>query len=274
LLVIWALGWSMIALSGLVFLPTWAVAVFGAVMICGHNLLDPVRAASFGSLAPVWSILHGPGMVLATPGHVVFAGYPLIPWIGVTAVGYSLGALYRGERDRRRFLLPAGVALTLAFVALRFLNIYGDPSPWVPQPSPVLTAVSFLNGTKYPPSLLFLLMTLGPAALLLWLLDGQTPRLLRPALTFGRVPMFYYIGHFILIHLLAVLACYWRYGDAHWMFESPSLAAYPFTAPPGWGFNLPVVYAIWISVVVLMYPLCRWYESVKARRTEWWLSYL
>ncbi|MEO5896052.1 MAG: heparan-alpha-glucosaminide N-acetyltransferase domain-containing protein [Vicinamibacterales bacterium] len=274
LLVIWALGWSMITLSGLAFLPTWAVAVFGAVMICGHNLLDPIRAASFGSVAPIWAILHGPGMALATPAHVVFAGYPLIPWIGVTAVGYSLGALYRTDRNRRRFLLPAGVALTLVFIVLRLLNIYGDPALRGPQRSWALTAVSFLNVTKYPPSLSFLLMTLGPAAMLLWLLEAKPARLLRPALTLGRVPLFYFLFHFMLIHLLAVVTCYWRYGEAHWMFESPSLAAYPFTPPPDWGFNLPVVYAIWISVVLLMYPLCRWYASVKARRTDWWLSYL
>jgi hypothetical protein len=166
------------------------------------------------------------------------------------------------------------VALTLAFIVLRFVNVYGDPVPWTAQRSAALTAVSFLNLTKYPPSLLFLMMTLGPAALLLWLLDTGTPRLLRPALTYGRVPLFYYLCHFTLIHVLAVIACYWRYGSAHWMFESPSLYEFPFTPPPGWGFTLPVVYGIWVSVVLLMYPLCRWYGSVKARRADWWLSYL
>jgi len=274
LLVIWALGWSMITLSGLVFLPTWAVFAFGVLMICGHDLLYPIRAVSLGSLAPIWAILHAPGIVLATPAHVIVAGYPLIPWVGVAAAGYGLGALYRTDSNRRRILLSAGVALTLAFIVFRLLNIYGDPAPWGLQRSWRLTAVSFLNVTKYPPSLLFLLMTLGPAALLLWLLDTGTPRLLRPALTYGRVPLFYFLFHFMLIHLLAVVACYLRYGEAHWMFQSPNLAAYPFTPPPGWGFSLSVVYAIWISVVALMYPLCRWYASLKARRTDWWLSYL
>ncbi len=134
--------------------------------------------------------------------------------------------------------------------------------------------VSFLNTTKYPPSLLFLLMTLGPALLFLRAVDGGTPRFLRPALVYGKVPMFYYVLHFALVHALAVLACYARYGTAHWMFESPNLGQYPFTAPPNWGWPLPVVYAIWMLVVVALYPACRWFAAVKQRRREAWLSYL
>jgi uncharacterized membrane protein len=275
LTVLWALGWSMVFLSALVYLPTRVVTAIGVVMIATHNLLDPITAASLGSLAPLWSILHAPGIILPGPDHVVFEAYPLIPWIGVAAAGYGLGAIYDWDAGRRRaLLLRLGLGLTAVFVILRAMNVYGDPVPWSEQKSPVFTVLSFLNTNKYPPSLLFLLMTLGPAAILLWLLDGKTPRLLRPALTFGPVPLFYFLCHFMLIHLLAVLTCYWRYGEAHWMFQSPSLAAYPFTSPPGWGFTLPIVYATWLTVVILMYPLCRWYESVKARRTDWWLSYL
>jgi hypothetical protein len=157
---------------------------------------------------------------------------------------------------------------------LRGINVYGDPSRWEPQKSALFTALSFLNVTKYPPSLLFLLMTLGPAMLFLRAVDGGMPRFLRPALVIGKVPLFYYVLHFALIHALAVVVCYVRYGSAHWMFESPDLGHYPFSAPPGWGYSLPVVYVVWACVVVAMYPLCRWFAGVKQRRSDAWLSYL
>jgi uncharacterized membrane protein len=270
LLVLWALGWAMITLSALVRLPALVATALGVLMIAGHNLFDSVRAAN-----PLWAILHSPGFVLNTPDHVVFVAYPLIPWIGVTAVGYGLGQVYDWDADRRRaFLLRLGLALSLAFLVIRGLNIYGDPSRWMRQKTAVLTVLSFLNTTKYPPSLLFLLMTLGPAMVLLWAVDRGTPRLFRPALVIGKVPMFYYVLHFALIHLLAVITCYVRYGSAHWMFESPDLAHYPFSAPPGWGYSLPVVYLAWAFVVVAMYPLCRWFAALKQRRSDPWLSYL
>ena len=270
LLVLWALGWAMITLSVLVRVPTVVATAFGVIMIAGHNLLDSVKSAS-----PLWSILHSPGFVVNTPSHVVFAAYPLIPWIGVTAVGYSLGQIYSWDADRRRaFLLRLGLALSMAFVVIRGLNIYGDPSRWMRQNTMVFTVLSFLNTTKYPPSLLFLLMTLGPAMIFLWAVDRGTPRALRPALVIGKVPMFYYVLHFALIHLLAVAICYARYGSAYWMFESPDLGHYPFTPPPGWGFSLPIVYLVWAFVVVTMYPLCRWFAALKQRRSDAWLSYL
>jgi uncharacterized membrane protein len=270
LLVLWALGWAMITLAALVRLPASVVTAFGAVLIAGHNLFDSVRSAS-----PLWSILHAPGFVLNTPEHVVFVSYPLIPWIGVTAVGYGLGQVYGWSPDRRQaFLLRLGVALSLGFLVLRGLNVYGDPSRWTGQKSAAFTVLSFLNTTKYPPSLLFLLMTLGPALIFLALVDRHTPRILRPALTIGRVPLFYYLLHFALIHLLAVAVCLLRYGSAHWMTESPDLGHYPFSPPPGWGFSLPVVYLVWALVVIALYPLCRWFAALKARRSEAWLSYL
>jgi uncharacterized membrane protein len=270
LLVLWALGWAMITLAALVRLPAAVATGFGVLLIAGHNLFDGVRSAN-----PLWSILHVPGFVLNTPEHVVFVAYPLIPWIGVTAVGYGLGQVYGWEGERRRaFLLRLGVALSLAFVVIRGLDAYGDPSRWTPQKSALFTALSFLSTTKYPPSLLFLLMTLGPALVFLGLVDRGTPRFLRPALLIGKVPLFYYLLHFLLIHLLAVATCAIRYGSAHWMFESPDLAHYPFSAPPGWGYALPVVYAVWALVVIAMYPLCRWFAALKARRSDAWLSYL
>ncbi|MDB4965312.1 MAG: hypothetical protein JWN44_1001 [Myxococcales bacterium] len=270
LLVLWALGWAMMTLSLLVRLPAWVAATFGAALVLGHNLLDGVQSTN-----PLWAMLHAPGFVLDTPRHVVFAAYPLVPWIGVTALGYSLGRIYRWPADRRRtFLLRLGLSLSLAFVVIRATNVYGDPVAWTTQRTALFTALSFLDTNKYPPSLLFLLMTLGPALLCLWAVDGRTPRVLRPALVIGKVPLFYYMVHFFLIHLVAVAVCRVRYGSARWMFESPDLAHYPFSPPPGWGFSLPLVYLAWVGVVVAMYPLCRWFAALKQRRSDAWLSYL
>lgn len=275
LTVLWALGWAMIALSALVYLRSAVVTTVGALLIVLHNLLDPVRAGALGSLAPLWNVLHGPGVLFTDGRHMVFAAYPLIPWVGVTAVGYGLGEIYRWDAARRRaLLLRIGLALTAAFVLLRAVNVYGDPSRWTVQGTPLFTVLSFLNTTKYPPSLLFLLMTLGPALLFLRAVDERTPALLRPALIIGKVPMFYFVLHFLLIHLLTVLAALLRYGDAHWMFESPSLDRFPITQPPGWPLPLPAVWLIWMSIPVMLYPLCRWFAGVRQRRTDWWLSYL
>ena len=270
LLVLWALGWAMITLAALVRLPPSVVIGLGTVMIAGHNLLDGVKSSS-----PLWDILHAPGFVVNTPAHVVFAAYPLIPWVGVTAVGFGLGQVYGWDGERRRaLLLRLGLAMILAFLVLRAVNAYGDPSRWAPQKSELFTVLSFLNTTKYPPSLLFLLMTLGPAMLLLRAVDRGTPGFLRPAHVIGKVPLFYYVLHFLLIHLLAVVVCLARYGSAHWMFESPDLGHYPFSAPPGWGYPLPIIYLVWSFVVLAMYPLCRWFATLKRRRSDAWLSYL
>jgi uncharacterized membrane protein len=268
--VLWALGWAMIVLSGLVYLPAPAVTAFGVVMIVSHNLFDSVQSSN-----PIWSILHSPNFLFSSPQHSLFVAYPLIPWIGVTAAGYGLGQIYSRTSDRRKtFLLRLGIGLTAAFLVLRGINIYGDPLRWAPQKSAAFTVLSFLNTLKYPPSLLFLLMTLGPVMIFLWAVDAGTPRFLRPALIIGKVPMFYYLLHFLLIHLLAVVVCYARYREVHWMFESPGIGQFPFTPPPGWGFSLPIIYLLWVSVVVVVYPLCRCFAAVKQHRSDFWLSYL
>ena len=270
LVVIWALGWAMVTLSALVWLPPMAILAIGAALILGHNMFDGIR-----STHPLWVMLHSQGVVVNRPGFVVFVAYPLIPWIGVTAIGYALGQIYRwGPQRRLVFLRRAGFTLLLAFVVLRLFNIYGDPSPWAPQATMGMTLVSFLNVTKYPPSLLFLLMTLGPALLILRALDGRNPPLLRPALVFGQVPLFYFTLHLPLIHLLAVALCYLQNRAVHWMFESPDLSTYPFTPPPGWGLSLPWIYLLWVTVVVMLYPVCAWFAGVKRRQASPWLSYL
>jgi uncharacterized membrane protein len=270
LIVLWALGWALITLAALVHLPASVVTAFGVLLIVSHNLFDSVSSTN-----PIWTVLHRPGFLVNTPRFVVFVAYPLVPWVGVAAAGYGLGRVYDWDAGRRRsFLLRTGLALILAFVVIRGLNVYGDPAPREPQGTALYSVLSFLNTTKYPPSLSFLLMTLGPALVFLWAVDRGTPRILRPALVIGKVPLFYYLLHFPLIHLLAVATCYLRYGSAHWMFESPDLANYPFTPPPDWGYSLPVIYLVWACVVVAMYPLCRWFAALKQRRNDAWLSYL
>jgi uncharacterized membrane protein len=276
LIILWALGWAMIALSVLVRLPTRVVAAVGILMIAAHNLADPVKSSALGAFAPVWTILHAPGFVIGDGRFVVFAAYPLVPWVGVTATGYAMGQVFDWGSDRRRaFLLRLGIGLSAAFVILRLANGYGDPVRWGNQGTATRTVLSFLNTTKYPPSLLFLLMTLGPAILILWIAErSRIPAALGPVVVFGRVPLFYFVLHLPLIHLVALAVCYARYADVHWMFQSAQIDQFPVTRPPGWGYSLPIVYVVWIGVVVALYPLCRSFARLKQRRADWWLSYL
>src|SRR4051812_9601803 len=275
LTVLWALGWAMILLAGLVRLGPKLAGVFGVLLIAGHNLFDGVKAAQLGALAPLWTLLHAPGIVHAGPVHTVFAAYVLVPWVGVTAAGYALGMVYDLPAERRRPLLRRlGAGMIGGFLLLRAVNLYGDPAPWSVQGSRLYSVLSFINTTKYPPSLLYLLMTLGPALLFLAWAERGTPRALSPALTIGRVPMFFYLAHVVLIHTLALIACAVRFGGVHWMFESPTLDRFPITQPPEWPAPLPVVWGIWVLVVILLYPLCRWFAALKQRRRDAWLSYI
>ncbi len=270
-LVFWALGWSMIALAGLVWLPLPWVASLGLLMIVGHNLLDGLDGAGWGSLGWLWTILHQPGVIALAPGVHFFVLYPLVPWIGVMAVGYAFGPLAQLPQPRRdRIYLRLGLALTAGFVLLRLVNIYGDPAPWSTQSAPWRTVLSFLNTTKYPASLLFLLMTLGPAIALLPLLERIRGPIADLLLTLGRVPLLFWLLHVPLIHLAAVGFSWWRYGEViPWLVRNP-----PTPLPEGYGYGLPVVYAVTIAVVALLYPVCRWFAEVKRRRRDPWLSYL
>jgi uncharacterized membrane protein len=274
LTVMWAIGWAMITLGLLVRLPVQVVTAIGLVMIAGHNLFDGIRASALGAFGPLWTVLHAPGF-LVTGRVVVFVAYVLVPWIGVTAVGFGLGALYSWDAERRRrALFRLGAAVTVAFVVIRAINGYGDPARWAGQATPGFTVLSFLNTSKTPPSLLFLLMTLGPALIVLGALDRGVPRVLRPALIIGKVPMFYFVLHILVIHAIAMVMSAIRFGTVAPMLQSPTLDRYPITQPPGWPVGLPAVYLLWVTVVAMLYPLCRWFAGVKKRRTDWWLSYM
>jgi uncharacterized membrane protein len=272
--VFWAIGWSMVVLSALVYLPTPAVTLFGVAMIVLHNLLDGLTADQARLPGWLWVILHSPGDAPIAGGFTFGTGYCLVPWAGVMAAGYGFGALLRPDRaTRRRRLFRLGTALTLGFIVLRAANVYGDPQPWVRQPSALWTFLSFLNCTKYPPSLLYLLMTLGPAVLALAYFDRPPGPLTRPVVTFGQVPLFFYLLHIPLIHGAAVLCDWLRFG---W---SPLAAAGPWevraeAVPEAYGLSLPLVYLLWAGVVLVLYPPCRWFAGVKRRRRGAWLSYL
>ncbi len=276
--VIWVIGWGMVVLAGLVYLPVRAVAAFGLSLIFLHNLLDRFRSADFGALRWLWVLLHETNVVFPRPGYVLLVAYPLVPWVGVMAAGYAFGSLLTSEGGRRRrALLATGGAAVALFVLLRALNFYGDPVPWSPQARGAwYTFLSFLNTQKYPPSLLFLLMTLGPAILALALFDraGGPGGPARPFVVFGRVPMFYYLLHVPLMHLVAVVFSYAKYGRAEWLFRNWPPPGQPPLEPPGYGYDLWVVYLVWLGVVAALYPLCRWFAGVKSRRRDAWLSYL
>ncbi|MBI4395611.1 MAG: DUF1624 domain-containing protein [Elusimicrobia bacterium] len=273
--VIWALGCSMIALAGLARLPVRAVAVIGAAVIAGHNLLDGVQSRSFGPFHWAWLMLHQLGRWEITPDFGVVVNYPLLAWVGITAAGYGLGELWsRDSCERRRILLIMGMGAVAAFVLIRALNSYGDPDHFYAQGNGLYTVLSFLNCRKYPPSLLYSLMTLGPAFLLLAIFEKRVPRLLRPFLVIGRVPLFYYLLHIPLIHGLALIFAFARYGDVPWWHQSLRPPGFPFHVPDGYGYGLPAVYLVWGLVVGLLYPLCVWFAGVKKRRRAAWLSYL
>jgi uncharacterized membrane protein len=279
--VIWAIGVSMIVLAALIHLPLRLVAAGSIAMIALHNLLDAIRidptqgtmlARVFRALP--WMVLHQQGLFFFTPTVYAFVLYPLIPWIGVMAAGYAFGAFYRMEAERRRrILFRLGAALLAGFVLIRGINVYGDPSRWSVQKNAVFTLLSFLNVSKYPPSLLFLLLTLGAAILALpWLERIEKGRLSRIFITFGRVPLFFYVGQWIVVHCLAMLASYLAEQPMAWLFADPINR--PPSNPGNLGFSLWVVYAFWLLGLLLLYPLCRWFAEVKRRRRDWWLSYL
>ena len=265
--VIFAIGASMIALAAFVHLPRWAIAAIGLAMIAGHNMLDGIKAAQFGAAAPVWNFLHQPGHLDLAPGVDLVVLYPLIPWIGVMAAGYALGPVFTRERvSRVRLLFSLGAAISAGFILLRATNLYGDPAPWTMQDDLAATVLSFINCEKYPPSLLYLGMTLGPALMLLAVFEGVRGRVADWITTFGRVPLFYYVAHIFLLHTLAIVFALATIGNVPWPSGGQK--------PPGYGLSLLGIYVVWLAAVFILYPACRWFAGIKRRRTEWWWSYL
>jgi uncharacterized membrane protein len=269
--VIWAIGWSMVALSGLIFLPRGWLALVSLGMIALHNMMDPLKPAAFGSFGWLWQILHVQGPIMLGHGNVLMVIYPLIPWIGVMGAGYLFGTIVLEEEGvRRRKMYAIGFTLIAGFIFLRALNVYGDPHPWSVQDSLLKTFMSFLDAQKYPPSLLYVMMTLGPAIAILPWLERWEGKAARFIIVFGRVPLFYYVIHLYLIHLLALVAARHTLGYFDFLLSNAPFESYP----PQYGFPLTVVYAIWIGVILMLYIPCKWYAEVKKKSKNRLFSYL
>ncbi len=273
--VIWAIGVSMIVLAGAVLMwPARLIGSVGLTMILTHDVFDGARSAWLGGA----NALHAITFFEPLPHKVIASLYPLVPWVGVMMAGYAAGEILTLEAPRRRrILLALGGGAVFLFVPLRALNLYGDPSPWSLQAAPAYTVMSFVRCSKYPPSLLYLLMTLGPALIALSLLDASRAQgwLTSRLRELGRVPLFYYLLHLPLLHGAAVLFAIWNYGSAVWLYQDLMTqrgSVHP--VPAGYGYGLPVVYAVWLSTVVLLYPACRWFAQVKKRRHNVIFSYL
>jgi uncharacterized membrane protein len=265
--VIWAIGASMVVLAALVWLPRSAIAAFAVALIAGHNLFDAVHAADLGALRWVWLLLHEEGGLEPFPGARWIVVYPLVPWVAVMAAGYVIGPWALLPRDvRRQRFARAGVALIGGFAVLRATNLYGDPHAWTTDGGPLRALLSFLNCEKYPPSLLFLAMTLGPAlCLLAWMDRPLGPWATRVAV-FGRVPLLYYVLHLFVIHAAAIVLA--------WPALGAAAVTRPFIGSEPLNYSLPAVYALWVAAVLALYPACRWFADVKQRSGRAWVSYL
>jgi uncharacterized membrane protein len=265
--VIWALGWSMIVLAGAINLPRSIMAAFAFTLIAGHNLLDGILPEYFGKLAWLWTILHVPGTIEYQPDHAVFFLYPLIPWVGLMVLGYVAAPLFlQSKENRQRQLVLIGAIAILLFLLLRITNTYGDPNPWLPQQNGLMTLFSILNCNKYPPSLLYLLMTLGLMFILLALFEA--PRMHGFGfllINFGKAPLLFYIIHILLIHAAAYIITDYRGFSTDWLVSGSAQEPFPKIPAPEYGFDLVTVYMIWLVLIVILYPLCTAYIRIKSR---------
>jgi uncharacterized membrane protein len=277
LIVLWVIGACMIVMGLCIWLPRGILASLALATIALHNLLDSITAAQSGTLAPLWTVLHQVGTIRLF-GLVFIVAYPLIPWVAVMALGFAAGPIFeRDPASRQRVLMVMGIATCIGFVLLRAVNGYGDPAPWSSQPSAAFTLLSFLDASKYPPSLIFLLMTLGPALVALASLDRAQLAVSNPLVVFGRAPLFYFVAHFFLAHVAAVALAFVRYGATTWTFAFhpvPSMGGPRTLYPPDFGDDLGVAYVVWFVIVLALYPACRAVAAWKARREQWWVSYL
>ena len=274
--VIWAIGLSMIFLSFLIYLPKKALLILSVLLIASHNLLDSIvmQGESFKSI--IWYILHQRVLLVVGPNQLLVFAYPIIPWIGLMALGYCFGALYKSDFDpalRKKWLLGLGFGAIALFYILRGINGYGDLVPWTVQKDTTFTILSFFNVTKYPPSLVYLLITIGPAMLFLYVIEPIKNKVTDFLLVFGRVPLFYYFLHVLVIHIAAILTMMVTGQNWHDMiltadvFMNAKLIDY--------GYSLFVVYIIWIALIFLLYPFSKMYMNYKAKnKDKWWLSYL
>jgi len=274
--VIWVLGLAMICLAGLIFLPRKWILGIGLLMIFGHNLLDKVHFNENNLGGFLWGAIHERKVFSIGDTHIM-EGYHIIPWVGVMAIGYCLGSIFANRFDesrRKKILLQLGLGSWVLFIIIRSINVYGDLHPWAAQATGLRTFLSFINISKYPPSLDYLLVTEGFAFLFMALTENISNRLTKIISVYGRVPMFYYILHIWLIHLVALLLVVLQ---GHPWTDMTSLTTWVDGMPNlrGYGLSLTGVYVVWIAVVAVLYPLCKKYDRYKSsHRDKWWLSYL
>lgn len=274
--VIWAIGISMIVLAACMYLP-WKVLLFaGLLLVAGHNLLDGITAEGKSFTSILWYILHQSNFLELSDNLMILVGYPVLPWIGVMILGYCFGKLYSIGFDasrRRKWLLWSGTGSIVLFIIVRAINVYGDLTPWSVQENPLFTIFSFINVTKYPPSLDFVLITLGPAFLFLYAFETIKSKITNFFIVFGRVPFFYYILHIFLIHLFALLGLVITGGN--WRLMILTEEVFMNHEIDTYGYPMWIVYIVWIVVVLLLYPICKRYMVYKAiHKDKWWLSYL
>jgi uncharacterized membrane protein len=279
--VIWAIGISMFVLGLFILLrlPYTAIFIIGLILVFAHNLLDIPESAPGFTANFWWDIFHH-GTFVRYPiadGHNAILVYPFPPWLGLMMLGYCTGILYTSEfpfRQRKKILAATGIGLIVFFIALRFTNAYGDSQHWTEQKNSFYTFLSFINVDKYPPSLLYLCITIGPSLMALSWIEKIRNRFTDAMVVFGRTAFFYYVLHIYLIHLLAAI-CFFARG--HSFADAAHVGAkFPFLfVTPGEGYGLSIVYLVWAAVVIALYPLCRWYNNYKSNhREKWWLSYL
>lgn len=273
--VIWAIGICMMLMGLIIRLPFNAILIGGLILVLGHNVFDFVDSTHQGLL---WDLMRNGSFAFhqIIPGHQIVIIYPFVPWLGVMMLGYCLGKLYAKDYSaalRQKQLLRGGIGLLILFVMLRFLNFYGDPVPWISYDNLTQTILSFLNVDKYPPSLLFVCVTLGPALIFLSLFETINNKLTQAISVYGRVPFFYYVLHFYIIHLVCMVLFLNR---GHELNEPLNIVfGIPFRyIVVGEGYSLGVVYLLWILIVLVLYPLCKWFSDMKMQRKHWWLSYL
>lgn len=269
--VIWAIGASMVLMSLVVRLPVKAVLALGAAIVIGHQLVaSSVDAKGLGAWVQAWFLTFQPGPTLFLRGYIP---YPAIPWFGVMCLGYGLGFVFRQPAEqRRRSVFTLAVCFLIAFVMLRAINGYGDPAPWSVQANPIMTFLSFINVSKYPPSLMYVLVTLGTSMLLFLALDRLAAPLQKFLLAFGRTPLFTYVLHIYVVHSFAVLIGV--LGGVQASYYLDFLSKFGGAGRGGLGFELPIVYAVRLAVLLMLYPISAWFARVKRRRRDWWLSYL
>ncbi|WP_027138864.1 DUF1624 domain-containing protein [Gaetbulibacter saemankumensis] len=274
--VIWAIGFSMFSLSFLIYLPKKILLLVGILIVFGHNALDSITAEGNTFTSIIWYALHQPNMVTISPEYSVGIFYPVLPWIGVMILGYNFGYLYKSDYDssrRTKWLLLLGFGATVLFFIVRGINRYGDLVPWSVQRNFTYTILSFFNVTKYPPSLAYVLITLGPSILLLYGLEKIKNNITNFFLVFGRVPLFYYFLHIFVIHISAILGLIITGGN--WRIMILDKNAFSNGQLLDYGYSLPTVYLIWVVTITILYFPTKKYMTYKAKnRDKWWLSYL